>query len=78
MIKRLQAYREDRIKVSELLVRLAAIVSHHQRDEFGLDETQTEAIFKQCPLTDDGFLQVDKQHIERGYEVVERKSIFDD
>ena len=36
MLKRLIAYREDDLKISATLVRLAAVFSAHERDDFGI------------------------------------------
>jgi hypothetical protein len=77
-LERLKAYREDRIKVSSILLRLAAVFSHHEREDFGLDERQSEAIIQQASLDRNGLLRVDPSRLNHGFEVLRCDRLYDE
>lgn len=78
MIIRFQAYREDIVKVSGLLVRIAAVVSNHFNTEFELEEVQTDSALHPGSLNSDGLLEVGQEWIDRGFYVIKKAAIYDD
>lgn len=39
LINRIRLYLDDATKVSSLMIRMAAVLSNHKLEDFGLDET---------------------------------------
>lgn len=78
MIKRLQAYREDHVKVSSLLIRITAIFSNHYQADFDFDEIQSVAVLESGSLTADGFLCIGEDFMDRGFQVVKKAAVYDE